>query len=74
MVPYVILNIVLSALIVASIVGFLMWSVVTQHRDHGCEGVRLRLRRLPSGVTLMGLEPLQTRQDLADPPQLAPVA
>jgi hypothetical protein len=31
----IILNVVFAAGVVAGIVGMLVWSVVTQHRDHG---------------------------------------
>jgi hypothetical protein len=45
MVPYVILNVVLDCLVAAGVVGLLTWSVITHHRDPGCEGVRVRRRR-----------------------------
>ena len=52
MVPYVILNVVLDCLVVAGVVGLLMWSVITQHRDPGCEGVRLPLRLRRRGLRI----------------------
>ncbi len=54
-----ILNIVLMALIVSVIVGFLVWSVLTQHRVPGYEHVR----RLRISVKPVPVEPLSvTRQ------------
>lgn len=43
MATYLILGILCSALVVGAIVGGLVWSIVTQHRDHGCESLRVRL-------------------------------
>jgi hypothetical protein len=73
-VPYVILNIVLDCLVVVGIVGLLMWSVVTQYRDHACESLRLRRGRLQTSVRLLPREAPQTRPGLADPPPIAPGA
>jgi hypothetical protein len=42
----VILNVILMALIGAAIVGLLVWSVLTQYRDPGCEAVRIRRLRI----------------------------
>lgn len=41
----VVLDIILMALISAAIVGFLAWSVLTQHRHVGCEHLRVDVRR-----------------------------
>ncbi len=41
---FAIVNAVLAALVVGAIVGMLVWSMLTQHRDPGCAEVRLRLR------------------------------
>ena len=48
----VILNVLFMTLISAAIVGLLLWSVLTQHRHPGCEGVRFR-RRLQISVRLV---------------------
>jgi uncharacterized membrane protein YbhN (UPF0104 family) len=40
----IILNVILMALVGAVIVTFLAWSICTQHRDAGCEHLRIRLR------------------------------
>ena len=47
----VILDVVLMALIGAAIVGFLTWSICTQHRHYGCADLRIR-RRLQISVRL----------------------
>jgi hypothetical protein len=47
----VILDVVLMALIGAAIVGFLAWSIWTQHRHYGCAHLRIR-RRLQISVRL----------------------
>ncbi len=39
------INAGLATLVLGAIVGLLHWSVVTQHRDHGCGEVRLARRR-----------------------------
>lgn len=52
MASYVILNIVLDCLVAAGVVGLLMWSVITHHRDPGCEGVRLPLRLRRRGLRI----------------------
>ena len=48
----VILDVVLMALISAAIVGFLTWSIRTQHRHYGCADLRIR-RRLQISVRLV---------------------
>jgi hypothetical protein len=48
----VIVNSLLMALVGAAIVGLLVWSVLTQYRDAGCEDVRAR-RRLQISVRLV---------------------
>jgi hypothetical protein len=40
------INAVLATLVLGGIVGLMHWSVLTQHRDHGCGEVRLLRRRL----------------------------
>lgn len=40
----IVLNIVLMALIGAAIVGFMVWSILTQHRHYGCPDIRIRRR------------------------------
>ncbi len=59
-----ILNIVLMALIVAVIVGLLVWSVVTQHRVPGYEQVR----RLRISVKPVPVEPLYITRQADRPP------
>jgi hypothetical protein len=49
----VVLNVVLMALISAAIVGFLVWSICTQHRHYGCADLRIRRRRLQISVRLV---------------------
>lgn len=51
----VILNVVFMALISAAIVGLLVWSVLTQHRDPGCEDLGPR-RRLQINFRLVPLD------------------
>lgn len=48
----IILNVVPMALISAAIVGFLVWSICTQHRHHGCADLQIR-RRLQVRVRLV---------------------
>jgi hypothetical protein len=48
----IIFNIVFAVGVVAGIVGMLVWSVATQHRDHGVlTAGRLTRRRMWSGVS-----------------------
>jgi hypothetical protein len=42
---FALVNAALAAVVVGGIVGMMLWSVVTQHRDHGCQQVRLMRRR-----------------------------
>jgi hypothetical protein len=60
----IILNIGFAAGVVGGIVGMLVWSVATQHRDHGvlAAGSLVR-RRLWSG--LRSPQPAPTRQRIA---------
>ncbi len=51
----VVLDIALMALICAAIVGLLVWSIYTQHRDYGCAELRIR-RRLQISVRLVPLD------------------
>ena len=53
---YVIINAVLVLLIGGAVVGIQLWSIVTQHRDLGCENVRLRLPRIRVSVSLARAE------------------
>jgi hypothetical protein len=48
----VIFDVVLMALISAAIVGFLVWSICTQHRHYDCSDLRIR-RRLKTSVKLV---------------------
>jgi hypothetical protein len=66
----VILNVVFMALIGAAIVGLLVWSVLTQHRDPGCEHLGPR-RRLQISVRLVALD-VPTPLPIAIDPSLAP--
>jgi hypothetical protein len=50
----IILDIVLMTLVSVAIVSFLTWSVWMQHRDPGCETLRIR-RRLHVKVRLLTL-------------------
>jgi hypothetical protein len=62
---YVIINAALALLVVGVIVGLLSWSIATQHRQPGCEAVRLRLRRLRITISLAPLgspEPTSSAQ------------
>jgi hypothetical protein len=43
---FALVNAALALLVVGAVVGLLLWSVLTQHRDHGCHEVRLARRRL----------------------------
>lgn len=61
---YIVLDIVLSVLVVAGVVGLLAWSVMTQHRHPGCESLRIG-RRLRVSVKLV-------RLDRPAPPARAP--
>jgi hypothetical protein len=53
-----ILDALLSAVVVATIVGLLVWSVLTQNRDSGGEDIRLSFRRPRLWI---GLEELEAR-------------
>ena len=66
-----VLNIGLMALVSAAMVGLLVWSVVTQYRIPGYEGVRIRPRHLRIRVKLA---PVDIPMPLAGPaePTLAP--
>jgi hypothetical protein len=66
----VILNVVFMALISAAIVGLLVWSVLTQRRDPGCEDVGPR-RRLQIRVRLVPLD-VPTPPVAIDPSLAAP--
>lgn len=57
---YAIVNAVLAASILAGIVGLLVWSVLTQHRQPGCEDIRLRLGRPRAAVRRRQPRPLAT--------------
>ena len=54
----VVLDVVLMALISAAIVGLLVWSICTQHRNFGCADLRIR-RRLSISVRLVTLDPTE---------------
>jgi len=54
---YVIVNAVLALLVVGGIAGLQLWSILTQHRDSGCEDVRLRLPRLRISVSVSRPQP-----------------
>ncbi|MEO8967058.1 MAG: hypothetical protein ABI355_05595 [Solirubrobacteraceae bacterium] len=45
MAVYATTNAVLAFLVLAGIIGLLLWSVLTQHRHPGCEDIRLRRRQ-----------------------------
>lgn len=51
----IILNIVLMVLISAAIFGLLLWSVLTQHRQPGCEHLRVVFLRPQISVRLVPL-------------------
>jgi hypothetical protein len=51
----IVLNIILMVLISAAIFGWLLWSVLTQHRDPGCEHLRIVRRRLEISVRFVPL-------------------
>ena len=51
----IVLDAIFMALITAVIVGFLTWSICTQHRDAGCAHLRIR-RRLQIRVRLVTLD------------------
>lgn len=51
----VILDVVLMALIGAAIVGFLVWSICTQHHHYGCADLQIR-RRLQVSVKFVTLD------------------
>ena len=62
---YALINAFLATLVVAGIVGLLLWALVTQHRDPGCSEVRLRRRSGRRAV----LRPELTRPQLERPAQ-----
>jgi hypothetical protein len=64
----VILNIVFMALVGAAIVGLLVWSMVTQYRDPGCEQLRIRRRRLRISVRFVPLDGPTPLPRPLDPP------
>jgi len=49
----IILNVILMALVGAVVVTFLAWSICTQHRDAGCEHLRIRVRLHTDAKPLM---------------------
>jgi hypothetical protein len=51
----IILDAVLMAVVAVAIVGLLTWSIFTQHRDPGCEHIRIR-HRLRVSVRLVTLD------------------
>lgn len=53
----IVLNIILMVLVSAAIVGLLLWSVLTQHRDPRCEHLRVVHRRVRISVRLVPLDP-----------------
>ncbi len=54
---FALLNLLLAMLVVGGIAGLLLWSVATQHRDHGCHEVRLpRPRRISPRRALVTTE------------------
>lgn len=57
----VICDVVLMALISAAIVGFLVWSIFTQHRDYGAAHLRIRrpYKITARLVTLAAPEPVR---------------
>ena len=60
----IILNIVLMVLVSAAIFGLLLWSVLTQHRQPGCEHLRVVILRPQVSVRLVplnGTTPLRRR-------------
>jgi hypothetical protein len=70
---WTVINVVLDCALVVGMVGLLAWSVLTQHRDPGCEGLRLRFRgrRLQIRVRLVALD---AAPELADSPLAVPNA
>jgi hypothetical protein len=68
----VVVNIILMVLVSAAIFGLLLWSVLTQHRDPGCEHLRIVRRRLQISVRfvpLNGPTQLSKRVDVPSAPQ-----
>jgi hypothetical protein len=59
---YALINASLAMLVLAAIVGVLVWSVATQHRHAGCENVRLRRPRLRIRPKLSALGSDQTQR------------
>lgn len=53
---YIIINAILATAVVGGIVGLLLWSLRTQHRDPGCAHLRLRRHRLSIRVSFVPLE------------------
>ena len=56
---FALVNAVLAAVVIGGIVGLLLWSLVTQHRDHGCQAVRLRHPFLPLRRTRLAARELE---------------
>jgi hypothetical protein len=54
---YLIINVVFSAFVVVGVVGLLVWSIATQHRDHGC--AQIRIRTAPRGHVPAGRQARQ---------------
>jgi hypothetical protein len=63
------LDIVLMAAISATIIGFLAWSIVTQHRDYGCTHLRIR-RRSHASVRLITSENPELARELSTASQI----
>lgn len=57
---YALINAILVLLVGGAVIGLQLWSILTQHRDPGCENVRLRLRRIRISVRLTPLERVPT--------------
>jgi hypothetical protein len=68
----VVLNVILMALIAAAIFGLLLWSVLTQHRDPGCEHLRVVGRRLQISVRFVPLGSPTQLPISVDSPSAAP--
>jgi hypothetical protein len=52
----IVLNIILMVVVSAAILGLLLWSILTQHRDPGCEHLRVVHRRVHISVRLVPLD------------------
>lgn len=62
----IVLNIALMVLVSVAIVGLLLWSVLTQHRDPGCGHLRVVARRPQISVRFVPLGGPVERSNPAD--------